>query len=457
MQHELAQGEREVRGRWAAGGLLAPGLRHGDAGQIGRELVGGERLDLEGDEAEERDAQVHLTVRAIHHHGHGEHLALAGADDLDGLLHATALGDDVLDDEDLLAGNDLEPTPQGEPAVLFLGEDEADAELAGDFLADNKAAHGRGNHGDSVEAADLVGEGLTEPFDGGHVLEGEGALEVLPTVEAAAQDEMAFQQRAGVAEDLQGFSARHGASFPHRLLRIQSKSLWASQPRAAFPECGVPKWVKSILALLLLPLCYGATQALVLLLRQSGGEEATLVWVPLVAGVACWIVIYVLLPRPMWLYVVGHELTHVIWTWAFWGKVKKFKAGAGGGHVVVTRVNFLITLAPYFFPFYVALVVLGFAAGNAIWNWNPFSPFFHVLVGAAYGFHVTLTAHALQTHQTDITDQGYLFSGVIILLGNAVVLLVGLPLLTQDVSPLTALLWCWRGTGEAIQAVRGLF
>jgi hypothetical protein len=219
----------------------------------------------------------------------------------------------------------------------------------------------------------------------------------------------------------------------------------------------VPKWVKTLLAVLLLPLCYGTTKALVLLLLQSGGDQAALVWVPLAAGVACWIVIYLLLPRPMWLYVVGHELTHVIWTWAFWGKVKKFKAGAGGGHVVVTRVNFLITLAPYFFPFYVALVVLGFVVGDAIWNWTPYLPLFHVLVGAAYGFHVTLTAHALQTHQTDITDQGYLFSGVVILLGNTGVLLVGLPLLTQHVSPLAALLWSLQETRQALVAIRGLF
>jgi hypothetical protein len=219
----------------------------------------------------------------------------------------------------------------------------------------------------------------------------------------------------------------------------------------------MPKWVKTLVALLLLPLCYGVTKALVRLMGQSGGDSATLVWVPLVAGVACWIVIYLLLPKPMWLYVVGHELTHVLWTWAFWGRVKKFKASAEGGHVVVTRVNFLITLAPYFFPFYVALVVLAFAMGDTIWNWTAYRAFFHVLVGAAYAFHVTLTWQALQTHQTDITDQGYLFSGVIILLGNAGVLLVGLPLLIPGVNPVAALGWSVQATGEALQTIRRWF
>jgi hypothetical protein len=44
---------------------------------------------------------------------------------------------------------------------------------------------------------------------------------------------------------------------------------------------------------------------------------------------------------------------------------------------------------------------------------------------------VTLTFHTLQTQQSDITSQGYLFSGVVIFLGNAGILLFGIPLLTQ--------------------------
>jgi len=32
------------------------------------------------------------------------------------------------------------------------------------------------------------------------------------------------------------------------------------------------------------------------------------------AGAACWVVIYYLLPKPMLVYVFGHELTHAVWT-----------------------------------------------------------------------------------------------------------------------------------------------
>ena len=172
---------------------------------------------------------------------------------------------------------------------------------------------------------------------------------------------------------------------------------------------------------------------------------------PFLSGAACWVVIYYLLPKPMWVYVFGHELTHVVWTWLFGGRVKKFKASASGGHVVVNKSNFVIALAPYFFPLYAVLVVLIFLAGHWLWNWHHYLVWFHLLLGAAYAFHVTLTWHILKHSQTDISEQGYLFSAVIIFLGNVAVLLVGIPLLAPKVELLTALGWWLACTGETLQ------
>lgn len=216
----------------------------------------------------------------------------------------------------------------------------------------------------------------------------------------------------------------------------------------------MPRWVKALIAVLLLPACIGAAKALWRVLKASSGAETF--WVAMLAGAACWVVVFLLLPRPMWLYVVGHELTHALWAWLFGGSVKSFKAGAKGGQVVVTRNNFLITLAPYFFPFYVFVLVLIFALGHVIWNWHRYLVWFHLLVGAAYAFHITLTWHTLQTRQSDITQQGYLFSAVIIWLGNVGLLLIGVPLLTR-LSLLTALGWWLEETGRIVQRLGGLF
>jgi hypothetical protein len=213
----------------------------------------------------------------------------------------------------------------------------------------------------------------------------------------------------------------------------------------------VPKWCKTIIAILLLPVCVGAGLALWKVLRASGEADTT--WVPFLAGAACWVVIYVLLPKPMWLYVFGHELTHVLWVWLLGGRVKQFKASAKGGQVVVTKSNFAVALAPYFFPLYAIVVVLLFALGQWWWDWHSSRPWFHLLLGAAYSFHVTLNWHILQHNQTDITDQGYLFSTVVIFLGNVAVLVVAIPLLASKVGVLTALGWWWTGTGQALQTL----
>ena len=69
------------------------------------------------------------------------------------------------------------------------------------------------------------------------------------------------------------------------------------------------------------------------------------------------------------------------------------------------------------------------------------------VVGAAYAFHVTLTFYTLKTRQSDITSQGYLFSAVVIFLGNVCVLLFGIPLLTKKVGILNSLGWWAESTG----------
>jgi hypothetical protein len=213
----------------------------------------------------------------------------------------------------------------------------------------------------------------------------------------------------------------------------------------------VPKWLKFVVAVLLLPFCFGAAVALGRVLSYTG--RAQTIWVAVLAGAGCWIAVFLLLPKPMRIYVFGHELTHALWTWLFGGRVKKFKASARGGYVITTKTNFLITLAPYFFPVYVAMVLAVFAIGHWMWNWREYFVFCHLLIGAAYAFHITLTFHILKTQQSDITSQGYLFSAVVIFLGNVLVLLIGIPLLTKEVTIGQAMTSWWQESVRVLEAI----
>lgn len=197
--------------------------------------------------------------------------------------------------------------------------------------------------------------------------------------------------------------------------------------------------VRWLIAMLLLPLCIAVTWVVVDLLSIVG--RASHFWVPALAGATSWVVVFLSLPKPMWLYVVGHELTHALWAVLCGGRVRRFKASAKGGHIIVTKTNLLITLSPYFFPLYAALWVLLFLVGDAVFGWRRWLPWFHFGLGMAYAFHVTLTIHILRIRQPDLESEGWVFSAVIIWLGNASTLLIALPLLTRVVPLATAFGW----------------
>src|SRR5271170_6411414 len=98
--------------------------------------------------------------------------------------------------------------------------------------------------------------------------------------------------------------------------RPEWKKSLASRGRKA-NSADVPKWLKMLVGILLLPVCLATTQAGWQVLSHA--STADRFWPPLLAGAACWAVIFILLPKPMWIYVLGHESTHAVWTWAFGG------------------------------------------------------------------------------------------------------------------------------------------
>jgi hypothetical protein len=210
------------------------------------------------------------------------------------------------------------------------------------------------------------------------------------------------------------------------------------------------KFFKLVIGILLLPLCLGSAAAVWRMLRLSGSSDS--VWMPLLGGALCWTVVYLLLPRPMWISVAVHHLPHALWAGVLGGGVGGIRVSSRGGHVEVSKSNFVIALAPYFFPFYAVLVVLCFLALRAMIPWNSLEVWFLLLLGAAYGFHLTLTLHVLKTRQSDISDHGRVFSAAIILLGNTLVLVLAIPLLMRSPTLGEGLKWCWEETWALVRS-----
>lgn len=215
------------------------------------------------------------------------------------------------------------------------------------------------------------------------------------------------------------------------------------------------KIFRILLAILLLPFCVGATLALYDVILSTG--SAGTIWAMTLTGALVWLLIYIFLPEPKWMYVLGHELTHALWSFIFGGKLKKIKVNSNGGHVLTTKANTLTTLAPYFFPFYIIVVILAFNLGDYFFGWDKYVLWFYFMIGVAYSFHVTLTWSILKIKQPDIVQEGYIFSSVIIFLGNVLILLIGIPLLTSKFGVQDSLqLWISQ-TKEIFQYIQTVF
>ena len=69
----------------------------------------------------------------------------------------------------------------------------------------------------------------------------------------------------------------------------------------------------------------------------------------------------------LYLYVLGHELTHVLFVVIFRGQVTDFHVSTQGGYITTNKTNLVIALSPYFVPFWAvicAMPVCGAAPGR---------------------------------------------------------------------------------------------
>ena len=162
-------------------------------------------------------------------------------------------------------------------------------------------------------------------------------------------------------------------------------------------------------------------------------------------GLGTWCIAFAVLTRPMTAYVLGHELTHAFFILLHGGRIEKFEVTPEGGYVVTDKNNLIISLSPYFVPFYSVVLIIAaaitglfvdfthhhtglfFGFASFKWLWAIFA-----LIGLSWGFHLTFTIWMIAKDQPDLREYGIFFSLVLIFLVNVLIITGGLVLASPD-------------------------
>jgi hypothetical protein len=253
-----------------------------------------------------------------------------------------------------------------------------------------------------------------------------------------------------------GRKSERGRKVVRSVARARSRNFVVATQPLTVPT----RWVKFVFAIFLLPICAVLTQTFFTAFMRAtatqqlwAGEEF---WF-FSLGAILWLIAFFGLPRPIVIYVFGHELTHAVWVWLMGGRVSRFRVSRDGGHVVTTKANFWIALAPYFFPLYSILAIAIYGVLSLFANMQLYGQLLYAVIGATWAFHFTFTCWMIPKNQTDLSDQGTFFSLVVIYLMNLLLLSVMLVLASPQITFASFGADLWTNLGNFTQWIVDLF
>ena len=192
------------------------------------------------------------------------------------------------------------------------------------------------------------------------------------------------------------------------------------------------RFLKIIIGICLLPVCFGSSWAFYDLLQSLGSLQQIMLY--FLSGIGLYFIMYFSGLKLNFLYVLGHESTHALLSLLCGGKIKSFKVSSQGGSVATTKNNVLISLGPYFIPIYTALLSACFFCiayfYSSIYDYVQIYIF---LLGWTISFHYFMTVHSLRIEQPDLSENGYLFSLTLIYLINLSIIALLLGILFKQV------------------------
>jgi hypothetical protein len=209
------------------------------------------------------------------------------------------------------------------------------------------------------------------------------------------------------------------------------------------------RYVKVVVGLFLLPVCCVLTATFFNALIEAFSSQAAgrpHFWMTsqfwfFSLGALCWFIVYsgsLLLPKWLTAYVYGHELTHALVVLLMGGRVTEFSVGRDGGHIVSSKINTWIALAPYFVPIYSVFTIIIYGLVSIFVDLEPHRDLaagtLYFFLGATWCFHACFTISMIPKGQSDLHYGGTFFSLTVIYLMNLLLLSLLLILATPYVS-----------------------
>ncbi len=223
--------------------------------------------------------------------------------------------------------------------------------------------------------------------------------------------------------------SKSGKSGPLRGIAAFTGTRADSSPGFELAQLASVDVAKFFIGILLLPVCWVSLESFLLLFRYQAIE--TSFWrspefISFGLGSVFWLVLFfgARTKVMMWLYVAGHEITHAIFVLICRGNVAKVHISSDGGHILTNRNNFLISLSPYFVPFYTCIVIVIWA----LLDWmvfasdTPHTNWLYGSIGFTWMFHLSFTVWMIRRDQPDVEQNGKLFSFTMIFVSNMLVI-----------------------------------
>ncbi len=203
----------------------------------------------------------------------------------------------------------------------------------------------------------------------------------------------------------------------------------------------------NLIGILLLPFVIGYLISFGELLNSL--RPSNLMQAAFLSGVFAYILLHFFILKPTILSTIAHELNHTIWGLAFGAKLHGMRLNKNGGSVSLSKSNTAITLAPYFFPLYTAvLAALTFLVEPKYLLAASF------LIGLTLSMHIIFTIESLRIRQPDIFETGVFLSVPLIVVGNVLVITLILNLISPETIHVKSFIW--RGMSSTLKLLENV-